>query len=220
MAATAATAREQLLTQQAEVQQAALAARLEIVLAQIQAQTAEIAHDEQLWQAEQARLQGEWERLQQQQLDAHRTDQHVRVLDVQRDMLRSETEALLASDDRRNAHALTLVELQQHLEERRATQAQTIADRRAQHEQALLELHLRHEQLVAEQMQRLEHWRTEQTQVQVVQQRQHDRQLAVITGTAQVAAAAAAQALPDGERDAARQEVAEAGLRTLQSLAE
>lgn len=214
MAATAAAARERLLTQQAEVQQATLAARLEIVLAQIRAQTAEIAHDEQLWQAEQARLQAEWERVQQQLLEVHQTDQQLRLLEAQRGLRHSEAEVALAAQERQHSHELALAQVQQRIAEQRAAQAQAIAERRAQHERALLELHLRHERLVAEQMQQLEHWRTQQ-------QRQHDRHLAVIAGTAQIAAAAAG-ALPEADpaTPADRRDVADAGLRALQSLAE
>jgi len=161
MAATAATAREQLLQQQAQVQQAALAARLEIVLAEIRAQTAELAHDEQLWQAEQRRLHAEWERLQQQQAEAHQTDQQVRLLETQHGLVRTAGEIALLAEERHTAHEVALAEMQQRIVEQRTLQAQAIADRRAQHELTLLELHLRHEQLVAEQMQRLEQWRVE-----------------------------------------------------------
>jgi hypothetical protein len=220
MAETAATAREQLLTQQAEVQQATLAARLNIVLAQIESQTSEIARDEQVWQAEQARMHGEWERAQQQLSDAHRTDQQVRLLDAQHTMLRSDTDALLATQDRQQAHALALAEIQARIEEQRTAQAHAMTERRAQHEQTLLELHLRHEQLVSEQMGRLEQWRTEHMQVSVQTQRQHDRQLAVIAGTAQVAAAAANPAPIAATEQHIPNEVAETGLRTLQTLAE
>lgn len=162
LAATAAMARERLLAQQAEVQQAALAARLEIVLAQIRAQTAEIAREEQLWQAEQARLQGEWERVQRQLLEAHQTDQHVRVLEAQQGLLRAEGDVALAAQARQNEHALALAAIQQQIAEQRARQAEIAAERRAQHDQALLELHLRHEALMAEQMQKLEAWRAQQ----------------------------------------------------------
>jgi|GEM_PF-868621 len=220
MQATAASAREQLLQQQAEVQRAALAGQLEVVLAQIHAQTTEIAHDEQLWQAEQARLQVEWERVQQQLLEATRTDHHVRLLGTQHGLIQSETEAVLAAEDRRNTHALALAEVQQRLEEQRTLRAQAIAERRAEHEQTLVELHLRHEQLVAEQMQRLEQWRAEQVQISVQQQRQHDRQIAVIAGTAQIAAAAAQPSPPELPGYPATHDVADAGLRTLQALAE
>jgi hypothetical protein len=220
MAATAATARERLLHQQAEVQQAALAARLEITLAQIRAQTAEIAHDEQGWQAEQSRLQAEWERVQQQLLDAHRTDQQVRLIEARQAVLRGEGEIALAIEDHHSARELALAEVQQRLAEQRAVQAQAIAERRAQHEQALLELHLRHEQLVAEQMRQLEQWRGDRLQLGVQQQRQHARQMAVIAGTAQVAAAAAALPPLDPEGHAERREVADAGLETLRALAE
>jgi hypothetical protein len=220
MAATAAAARERLLMQQSEVQQAALAARLEIVMAQIRAQTAEIAHDEQLWQAEQARLQTEWEHIQRQQVESHQVDQQLRLMDAQQTMLCSEGEVVLAAEDRRHAHELALAEIQQRLAEQRATQGQVIADRRAQHDRALLELHLRHEQLVAEQMQQLEHWRTQQLQIGVQQQRQHERQLAVIGGTAQIATAAAALPQDEPAESAERHEVADAGLRTLRALAE
>ncbi len=161
LAATAAMARERLLAQQAEVQQAALAARLEIVLAQIRAQTAEIAREEQLWQAEQARLQGEWERVQQQLLEAHQTDQQVRLLEAQQGVARAEGEVALAAQARQNEHALALAAVQQQIAEQRARQAELAAERRAQHDQALLELHLRHEALMAEQMQKLEAWRAQ-----------------------------------------------------------
>lgn len=220
LAATAAAGRERLLQQQAEVQQASLAARLEIVMAQIRAQTSEIARDEQLWQAEQTRLQGEWERAQLQLAEAHRTDQQLRLMDGQGGVLRAEGELALAAEERRNAHALALAEVQQRLAEQRTLQAQAIADRRAQHERALLELHLRHEQLVSEQMQRLEQWRVERTQVSVEQQRQHDRQLAAIAGTAQIAAAAAALPAERVAGGVERAEVAGTGLRALQALAE
>jgi hypothetical protein len=218
MAATAAQAREKLLTQQAEVQQAALAARLEVVMAQIRAQAAEIAHDEQLWQADQTRLQSEWERAQRQLVDTHQVDQQLRLIDAQGSLLRGDGELALAVEDRRHAHELALAEVQQRLAEQRSVQSQLMVERRAQHERSLLELHLRHEQLVSEQMQHLEQWRTQQLQVGVQQQRQHDRQMAVIAGTAQVAAAAAA--LPDLDADAERREVADAGLQTLRALAE
>ncbi len=219
LAATAAGAREQLLSQQAEVQQATLAARLDIVLAQIRAQTAEIARDEQVWQAEQGRLQGEWERTQQQLLEVHRTDQQVRLVDAQGAITRSDTDALLAAQDRQNMHALALADVQARLQEQRTAQAQAMAERRAQHERVLLELHLRHEQLVGEQMQRLEHWRAEQVHISVQEQRHHDRQLAVIAGTAQVAAAAAGPGVSP-HPEPGPQEVAEVGLRTLQVLAQ
>lgn len=162
LAATAATARERLLAQQAEVQQAALAARLEIVLVQIRAQTAEIAREEQLWQAEQARLQGEWERVQRQLLEAHQTDQHVRVLEAQQGLVRAEGDVVLAAQTRQNEHALALAAIQQQIAEQCARQAEIAAERRAQHDQALLELHLRHEALMAEQMRKLEAWRAQQ----------------------------------------------------------
>jgi hypothetical protein len=220
MAATAATARERLLMQQAEVQQAALAAQLDIVLAQIRAQTAEIAHDEQLWQAEQARLQAEWERIQQQQFEVHHTDQEVRLLEVEHTMIRSEGEVALAAEERRNAHLLALAEMQQRLADQRTAQAQAVAERRAQHERTLVELHLRHEELVAEQMQRLEQWRIQHGEVRVQQQHLHDRQMAVIAGTAQIAAAAAGEGQEALAQSEERREVAGAGLRTLQALAE
>lgn len=219
MAAAAATARERLLAQQSEVQQAALAARLDIVLAQIRAQTAEIAHEEQVWQAEQQRFQAEWEQAQQRLMDRHQTDQQLRLMDGQAGVLRGEAEVALAAEDRRHAHERALADVQQRIHEQRALQAQAMADRRAQHEAALLELHLRHEQLVAEQMQRLEHWRAEQVQLGVQQQRQHDRQMAVIAGTAQVAAAAA-QLPGHYAPEAERHEIADEGLRALQALAE
>ena len=219
MAATAATAREQLVQQQAQVQQAALAAQLEIVLAEIRAQSAELAHDEQVWQAEQQRLHVEWERLQRQQLDVHQTDQRLRLLEGENTLLRTGGEVALLVDDRQRAHELALAELQQRLVEQRAAQTQLVAERRAQHERTLLELHLRHEELVGEQVQRLEQWRVERAGTELLQQRQQDRQIAVIAGTAQIAAAAAQlpdrEVLPDD-----RLAVADAGLRTLQSLAE
>jgi len=165
MAATAATARERLLAQQAEVQQAALAARLEIVMAEIRAQTAEIAHEEQAWQAEQARLQGEWERAQRQLLEAHQTDQQVRLLEAHQGLAQAEGQLALAAQERQHEHALALAEVQQRIAEQRARQAEAVAERRAQHERALLELHLRHEAMVAEQMQKLEAWRAQQAQV-------------------------------------------------------
>jgi len=209
-----------LLAKQSEVQREALSARLDIALAQIRVQVAEIAHDEQCWQAEQTRLHAEWERLQQQQLETHHTDQQVRLLETQHTMIRSEGEAVLAAEDRRNAHELALAEMQQRLADQRAAQAQVIAERRERHEQTLLELHLRHEQLVAEQMQQLEHWRTQQVQISVQQQRQQDRQIAVIAGAAQIAAAAAGQTSEGMVEQDERREIAEAGLRTLQTLAE
>lgn len=216
MATAAAAARERLLTQQAEVQQAALAARLDIVMAQIRAQTAEIAHEEQVWQAEQARLQGEWERAQRQLIDAHQTDQQVRLLEAHQGLARAEGELALAAQERQSEHALALAEVQQRVAEQRARQSEAVAERRAQHERTLLELHLRHEALVAEQMQKLEAWRAQQVQVTVQGQRQHDRQLAGIAGAAQIAAAAAARA----EAEAEPQALADAGLRLLQDMAE
>ena len=215
----AAVAREKLLLQQNEVQQAALAARLEIALAQIRAQAAEIARDEQQWQAEQVRLQNEWDLLQKQQLEVHRTDQQLRLMDAQHGMLHTEGELALDAEERRNSHALALAEIQQHLTEQRTLQSQAQSERRIQHEQTLLELHLRHEQLVAQQMQQLEQWRFQQIQVGVQHQQQHERQMAVIAGTAQVAAAAAA--LPDDLEvsDIDRHEVADLGLRSLQAMA-
>ncbi|MBA3944206.1 MAG: hypothetical protein H0X37_06535 [Herpetosiphonaceae bacterium] len=163
MAATAARAREQLLQQQAEVQQATLGARLQIVLAQIKAETAVIEHDEQQWQHEHARLQGEWERVQQQQLEAHRADQQVRLLGAQQGLVRHGTEVLVQAEERRNAHELALADVQRQLAEQLALRAQAMTERRAQHEHALLELHLQHEHVVAEQMQRLEQWHAEPT---------------------------------------------------------
>lgn len=220
MAATAAAGRERLLNQQSEVQQAALAARLAITLAQIQAQTAEIARDEQQWQAEQARLQKQWERAEQQLLGTHHTDQQLRLMDAHQGLVRAEGETALAAVERHNAHELALAELQQRVTEQRAAQHEAIAERRAHHERTLLELHLRHEQLVAEQMQQLEQWRTQQLQVSVQQQRQHDRQLAAISGTAQIAAAAAALPADTTQRSPDIHEVADAGLRALQGFAE
>ena len=216
MAATAAAARERLLAQQAEVQQAALAARLDIVLAQIRAQTAEIAHDEQTWQAEQVRLQGEWDHIQRQRLESHQTDQQVRLLEAHQGLARAEGELALAAQDRQSEHALALAEVQQRIAEQRARQAEAVAERRAQHERTLLELHLRHEAMVAEQMQKLEAWRSQQVQVKVREQRQHDRQLAGIAGAAQIAAAAATQSRSDTEP----QDLADAGLKLLQDMAE
>lgn len=216
MAATAAAARERLLAQQAEVQQAALAARLEIVMAEIRAQTAEIAHEEQTWQGEQARLQGEWERAQRQLIEAHQTDQQVRLLEAHQGLAHAEGQLALAAQERQSEHALALAEVQQRIVEQRARQAEAVAERRAQHERALLELHLRHEAMVAEQMHKLESWRAQQAQVSVREQRQHDRQLASIAGAAQIGAAAAAQALPEAEPQA----LADAGLKLLQDMAE
>jgi len=215
LSATAATARERLLMGQNEVQQAALAARLEIVMAQIRAQAAEIVRDEQQWQAEQNRLQTEWERVQQQEFEVHRTDQHLRLLDGKHEILRTEGQLLLAGEEHRQTHALALAESQQRLAEQRSIQSQAQAERRAHHEQTLLDLHLRHERLVAEQMQQLEQWRTQQFQVGVQQHRQHERQLAVISGTAQVAAASAHPADTTTERA----QIADSGLRALQDLA-
>lgn len=222
MASVAAAAREKLLVQQAEVQQATLAARLQVVMAQIQAQVSEIAREEQLWQAEQARLQAEWERVQQQLLEAHRTDQQLRLMEAQQGMLRAESELALTAEEKRNAHALALAEIQQRLAEQRAAHAQAQAERRAAHERDLLELHLRYEQIVAEQMQRLEQWRTERIQVGVQQKRQHERQMAAIAGTAQIAAAAAAAVMTaTGDESGANPgEVADAGLRALQEFVE
>jgi len=216
MAAAAAQARERPLAQQAEVQQAALAARLEIVMAQIRAQATEITHDEQLWQAEQARFQGEWERAQRQLSAAHQTEQQVRLLEAHQGLARSEGELALAAQTHQQGHALALAEVQQRIVEQRARQAEAISERRAGHERALLELHLRHEALVDEQMQRLETWRAQQGQLSVREQRQHDRQLASIAGAAQVAAAAAGHAYPATEPQA----VADAGLKLLQDMAE
>ncbi|MGQ9549763.1 MAG: hypothetical protein ACUVSY_13970 [Roseiflexus sp.] len=221
MAATAASVREKLLIQQSEVQQATLAARLKVVMAQIEAQVSEIAREEQIWQAEQARMQIEWERVQQQLLEVHRTDQQLRLMDGQQGMLRAEGELALAAEEKRNMHALALAEIQQRLAEQRAAQAQLQAERRAAHERDLLELYLRHDQLVAEQMQRLEQWRAERIQVGDQQKRQHERQLEAIAGAAQIAAAAASSVLPaptandvdEGDR------VVDAGLRTIQKLA-
>ncbi|GIW01730.1 hypothetical protein [Roseiflexus sp.] len=222
LASAAAAAREKLLTQQAEVQQATLAARLQVVMAQIQAQVSEIAREEQLWQAEQMRLQAEWERVQQQLLEAHHTDQQLRLMEGQQGMLRAEGELALAAEEKRNAHALALAEIQQQLAEQRAAQAQAQAERRAAHERDLLELHLRYEQMVAEQMQRLEQWRTEHIQIGVQQKRQHERQMAAIAGTAQIAAAAAAAVVSaTGNKSGANPgEVADAGLRALQEFVE
>lgn len=222
MASAAAAAREKLLHQQAEVQQATLAARLQVVMAQIQAQVSEIAREEQLWQAEQTRLQMEWERVQQQVLEAHHTEQQLRLMEGQQGMLRAEGELALAAEEKRNAHALALAEIQQRLAEQRAVQAQAQAERRAAHERDLLELHLRYEQMVAEQMQRLEQWRTERIQVGVQQKRQHERQMAAIAGTAQIAATAAAAVMSaTGDENGANPgEVADAGLRALQEFVE
>ncbi len=220
IAATAAAARERLLVQQSEVQQATLAARLQIVMAQIEAQASEIAREEKIWQAEQNRLQMEWERVQQQLLDVHRTDQQLRLMEGQQGMLRAEGELALAAEEKRNNHALALAEMQQRLAEQRIAQAQIQAERRATHERDLLELNLRHEQLVAEQMQRLEQWRAERIQIGVQQKRQHERQLAAIAGTAQIAAAAASSVVSapaEGDVDDSS-EVADAGLRALQDL--
>ena len=217
MAATSATGRERLLMQQAEVQQAALAARLEIVLAQIRAQTAEIAHDEQQWQSDQGRLQGEWEQTQHQLASSHATEQHIRLLDTQQGVLRSEAEGALASEDRRHTHELALAGIQQRLVEQRALQSQAIADRRAQHDRALLELHLRHEQLVAEQMQSLEQWRVTERDRERLEQHRHDRQIAAIAGTAQIAAAAAT---PVPASEGAAGEAVATGLHALERMVE
>jgi hypothetical protein len=165
MAETAATSRERLVAQQAEAQQATLAARLEIVMAQVRAQATEVARDEQLWQAEQTRLHGEWERAQQQLMDAHRTDQQIRLMEAQGGLVRVEGEAALAVEERRNTHLLALAEVQERIAAQRAQQAQAITERRAQHERTLLELQLRHEALVSEQLQSLEQWRTERAQL-------------------------------------------------------
>lgn len=160
LAAVAAQARERLLAQQSEVQQAALAARLEVVMAQIRAQVAEIAHDEQLWQAEQARLQGGWERTQHQLLGAHEADLQLRRLEAQHGLARAEGELALAAQERQHTYGLALAEAQGRIAEQLAQQAERVAERRAQHERALLELHLRQEALVAEQLQKLEYWHT------------------------------------------------------------
>lgn len=220
MAATAAAAREKLLNQQAEVQQATLAARLQVVMAQIQAQVSEIAREEQLWQAEQARLQAEWERIQKQLFEVHQTDQHLRLMEGTQGLLRAEGELTLAVEERRNAHALALAEIQQRLADQRAAHAQAQAERRAAHERELLELHLRYEQMVAEQMQRLEQWRTERIQLGVQQKRQHERQMAAIAGTAQIVSAAAASVVSgaDGAMRDVSGDVADAGLRALHEL--
>ena len=158
LAAVAAQARERLLAQQSEVQQAALAARLEVVMAQIRAQVAEIAHDEQLWQAEQARLQSGWERTQHQLLGAHEADLQLRRLDAQHGLARSEGKLALAAQERQHTYGLALAEAQGRIAEQLVEQTERVAERRAQHEHALLELHLRHEALVAEQLQKLEYW--------------------------------------------------------------
>ena len=207
MAATAATAREQLLAKQAELQQATLAARLDIVMAQIRAQSAEIAHEEEIWQSEQKRLQFEWERVQRQLFEVHQTDQQVRLLEAHQGLARVEGELVLTAQNRQSEHALALAEVQQRIAEQRARQAEAVAERRAQHERSLLELHLRHEALVAEQMQKLEAWRSQQVQLSVQQQRQHDRQLAGIAGAAQIASSAP-------------QALADSGLRVLQTMTE
>lgn len=131
IAAVAAQARERLLAQQAEVQQAALAARLEIVMAQIRAQATEIAHDEQLWQAEQARLQGEWERAQPQLLEAHQTDQQLRLREAERACAGDGAELALALQDRQNGLMIEVAAVQQRIAEQRSLQAQVIAERRA-----------------------------------------------------------------------------------------
>lgn len=218
LAAASAKAREQLVNTQAEVQHATLAARAEIVLAQIKAQVAEIEHEEQCWQAEQSRLHAEWERVQQQQLEVHQTNQQARLLETQHSLIRSESEVALRAAQHQHSHELALAGIQQRIAEQRTAQAQVISDRRAHHEQTLLELHLRHEQLVAEQMQRLEQWRGERAELTVQQQRQHDRQIAVIAGTAQIAAAAARPVVVDPPNDD-DDDVADSGLKTLQALA-
>ncbi len=224
MAAAAAQARERLLTQQAEVQQAALAARLDIVMAQIRAQAAEIAHDEQMWQAEQTRLQGEWNHIQRQRIEVHQTDQQVRLLEAHQGLARAEGDLALSAQERQSTHALALAEVQERIAEQRTRQSEAVAERRAQHERSLLELHLRHEALVAEQMQKLEAWRAQQVQVSVQQQRQHDRQLAGIAGAAQIAASAASHTRSDAASDADAPRVphalADAGLKLLQDMAE
>jgi hypothetical protein len=209
MAALAAESREGLLRQQAEVQRASLAARLEVVFAQIQAQVNEIAHDEQLWQAEQERFQVEWERLQEQQREAHQVDQQLRMFDAQQGIAREAGELSLAAQERQNAQLLALTELQERLMLQRDQRAQTIAERREQHEQALLNLQLRHDRLLAEQMQQLEQWRRGQD-------RQHDRQLTGIAGAARIAAAAATQSRSEDDT----RDLADAGLRMIQELAE
>ena len=184
-------------------------------MAQIRAQTADITHDEQVWQAEQHRLQVAWENLQQYQGESHHTDQQIRLLGAQQDLARAEGETALALADRQGSQVLALAEMQQHLAEQRATQSRLVAERREEHERALLELSLRHDQMVTEQMQKLEQWRTERIDVRVQQQRQHDRQLAGIAGAAQIAAASA------GVRtEVDQQTVTEAGLKMLQDLAE
>lgn len=114
----AAKAREQLLAQHAEVQRATLAAQLDLINAQIWAQVAEITHKEQVWQSEQARFQPEWERLQQQLLESHRTDQALRLLAAQHESKRIAGEVTLGGEERRGAQLQALVELQQQLEDR------------------------------------------------------------------------------------------------------
>ncbi|NCC31007.1 MAG: hypothetical protein EOM24_03165 [Chloroflexia bacterium] len=217
MSAGAAEARERLLRQQAEVQQATLAAQLEITMAQIKAHVAEIAHDEQSWQKDQARYHLEWERLQQQQAEAHRTEQEVRLLEVQHGLVRTEGELALAAQERQHAQLLALADLQQSLTEQRDLRAQAVAERREQHERALLDLRLRHDALVAEQMTRLEQWRVEHRDLTVAQQRQHDRQLAGIAGAARIAAAAA-HSSPTITSEGPT--VADAGLKLLQDMTE
>jgi hypothetical protein len=156
LATVAAQARERLLAQQSEVQQAALGARLQIVMAQIRAQVAEIAHDEQLWQAEQARLQGEWERAQRELLSAHGTDQQLLLLGAEQSMASNEAELAVALQERQSSLVIELAAVQQRIAEQRGLQAQAIAERRAAHERSLLELHLQHEAMVAEQVQKLD----------------------------------------------------------------
>jgi hypothetical protein len=56
-------------------------------------------------------------------------------------------------------------------------------------------------------MQKLEAWRSQQVQLSVQQQRQHDRQIAGIAGAAQIASAAP-------------QALADSGLRVLQTMTE
>ncbi len=155
-----AEARERLLLQEAEVQRATLAAQLELINAQIRAQIAEIAHDEQIWQSEQARFQQEWERLQQQQFEMHRTEQALRLMAAQQEGERLAGEVTLGVEERRGEQLLALVELQQRLEDQRLLRAQAAAERREHHERILHELRLRHEQLLADQLARLDaNWR-------------------------------------------------------------
>jgi hypothetical protein len=204
MAARLADGREQLAMHDFAMQQQALQAQLKILEARISSQVAQIAHDEQLWQTEQRRLQAEWQVLQQQQIEEHRTDQLLRLL-----------------------------EAQQQLEATQAEHAQVAERRRTERERDLLELQLHHEQLLAQQVKRLEGWRTQHERMLLTMQHQHAEQLAIIQGTAQIATEAAGQGkyihvgIPGAyqmpEINTPRADattVAGEGLRTLQTLQE